>query len=372
MWKTFLRSFTVLLLILCSFSGDLYGQEEKRPPAEPWSFGVNGYYGTLFRYRRGLPPLNFTHPFGFELYATRHSIGKRRWERDFKNPFTGISLSYYNYGVPDELGEAVSLTGYIGNTLINFRNSSLRFNLGTGVVYSSRHYTPGVNELNMAIGSRYAFSLRGTLHYEIPLSEKTFLNLNLAFRHFSNGALNKPNNGMNFPLLGVGLRVQPVAVKVLQISDSAEAKPERSVRFNLRVGTGVKESLRIDTKHPLHNISFYVSKRFSRKSSLLLGVDGFYDSSVPVEYINQNLPVPEGDLDLRSAGITAGHELHIEKVSFVFMIGRYIHQPHKINPVFYQHYGLKYQACKNVSAGVMLMVHSKTAHVIQWGLGFHL
>lgn len=371
MWNKVSVRLAILLLILCCVSG-LGAQENVQQPKEPWSLGMNAYYGALFRYRNGLPPLNFTHPAGFELYASRHTTGRRRWERMYKNPFTGISLSYYNYGVPDELGEAVSLSAYIGNFLAKFSKSNLRFNLGTGIVYSSRHFTPGLNEKNMAIGSRFAFALRGNLVYEIPVSENFFLNFNMAFRHFSNGGLNKPNNGMNFPLVGVGVRYQPVHVKTIPLPDSADVKINRRVRINLRVATGVKESLRIDTKHPVHTISFYVSKRLTYKSSLLAGIDGFYDSSVPLEFINQNLAVPDTEPDLRSAGIFAGHELHLENLSFVFMMGRYIHQPHKLNPVLYQHYGLKYLLCKNISASTVLMVHSKTAHVIEWGLGFHL
>lgn len=362
---------TSLIILLC-FVTEGFTQDSKSTNKEPWSVGVNGYYGTLFRYRSGLPALNFTHPFAIEVYANRHTVGRREWERRFKYPQIGYALSYYNYGVPDELGEAVSLTTYLDKAVIEGPNSSLRLNLGTGLAYSTRHYTPGTNEQNKAIGSALTFSLRGTVHYEFLLSRHTYMNINLAFRHFSNGGLNKPNNGMNFPMLGVGLRYQSRQVEPLQAVDSAAAAIDKRVRFNVRVGAGVKEVLRIDEKHPVYNVSAYASKRISSTSSLLLGADAFHDSALRNEFINLFLPPPDEALDLRMAGITAGHELHLNKLSFVFQLGRYVYQPYRLFPNYYQRYGLQYTINKSISASSMLLVHARTANVIEWGIGLHL
>ncbi|MBF8962675.1 acyloxyacyl hydrolase [Pontibacter sp. FD36] len=338
----------------------------------PWSVGANAYYGTLFRYRSGLSVLNFTHPYAVEVYANKHTIGKHNWERQYNHPQVGFALSYYNYGVPVELGEAVSLTTYLDNTLLRFKKSSLRFNLGTGLVYSTRHYTPGVNEQNMAIGSKFTFALRGTVRYEFPIKEHIYLNLNLAFRHFSNGALNKPNNGMNFPLIGVGVRYQPREVRLLDVPDTTAALLDKRLRLNLRLAGGVKEVLRIDEKHPMYSLSVYASKRLSQKSALLFGADGFYNTAVREEFINKSQPVPDEVLDQSLSGVTVGHELHLDKLSFVFQLGRYVHQPYGLYPSYYQRYGLKYSLHQNVSAGVMLLAHTRSAHVIEWGFGLHL
>ncbi|WP_181885146.1 acyloxyacyl hydrolase [Pontibacter diazotrophicus] len=338
----------------------------------PWSFGVNGYYGTLFRYRSGLPALNFTHPLGVEVFANRHTVGKREWERHFNYPQIGYALAYYNYGVPDELGEAVTLTTYLDNAIIEGRKGSLRFNVGTGLVYSTRHYVPITNEQNKAIGSALAFSLRGTLRYEFPLSRHTFMNLNLAFRHFSNGGLDKPNNGMNFPLLGVGVRYQQGEVRYIEQNDTVAATIDKSIRLNLRVAAGVKEVLLIDEKHPVYTLSAYASKRITRTSSLLFGVDAFHDTALRNEFINMSLQPPDEELEPRMAGITVGHELHLNRFSFMFQFGRYVYQPYRLFPNNYQRYGLQYSFTRNLSTSAMLMVHTRTANVLEWGIGLHL
>lgn len=371
MWGIY-RSTVVSLLMLVCFVPDSFAQEQKTVSKEPWSFGVNGYYGTLFRYRSGLPPLNFTHPFGVEVYANRHTTGKQEWERAYKHPQIGYAVAYYNYGVPGELGEAVSLTTYLDNLLVQGPKSSLRFNIGTGLVYSSRHYTPITNELNKAIGSKLAFSLRGTVRYEFPLSRHTFMNVNLAFRHFSNGGLNKPNNGMNFPLLGMGVRYQARQVKLVARPDSVEATIDKRIRPNIRFSAGIKEVLLIDEKHPVYNLSAYASKRISRRSSLLVGADAFHDAALRNEFINMSLAPPDEELDPRMAGVTLGHQLHLNRLSLVIQMGRYVYQPYDLFAKYYQRYGLQYAVTKNLSASAMLLAHTRTANVIEWGVGVHL
>ncbi|WP_187270197.1 acyloxyacyl hydrolase [Pontibacter qinzhouensis] len=362
----------LLVLLLLLSTSDLLAQAATASQKEPWSFGVNGYYGALFRYRSGLSALNYTHPFSVELYANRHTIGKRAWERKYRYPQLGFALSYFNYGVPEELGEAASLTVQLDNALLQTTRGNLRFNLGSGLVYSTRHYITGVNEQNMAIGSKFCFALIGGFRYEHQLSDKLFLNTHFAFRHFSNGGLNKPNNGMNFPLVGVGVRYQPKRPTLLPHTDTVVTALNKRIHLNLKLAMGRREVLYEDVKTTVHSISLYASKRLSQTNSLLLGADAFHDVALSKEYLNALLPWPEQEPDPRMLGITLGHELHFDRTSFLFQFGRYIYQPTGLFPGAYQRYNLKHLVTKNVSAGVALVAHTKRAYVIEWGLGLHL
>lgn len=362
----------IVFLLLISASLPLKAQKEAKKDSNPWSFGLNGYYGAICRYRSGTPLLNFTNPYGIEVYANIQTSGKRLWERQYRLPQLGLALSHYDYGMPEELGKAYSLTGYIDNVLFKREKSSFHINLGTGVVYSSRYYKPVENELNIAIGSPVAFALRGTLRYEVRVQNQFFLNFNLAFRHFSNGGLNKPNNGMNFPLLGLGIRYQQNEL-VPFYNNCLNAEPyKKGLRFNLKVATGRKEVLLIDKKHPVYSIVFYASKKITPINAVLLGADGIWDSSIKNEYIDVGLSPPEGDIDHRRVGLTLGHELYIGDVSFVFQLGKYLYEPHHLFRSFYQRYGLLYYLTENISANAMLVVHTRSADFIEFGVGIHL
>ncbi|ALI97797.1 acyloxyacyl hydrolase [Rufibacter tibetensis] len=370
------RSFRAFFLfLLLSFSLPTFSQDQQSTSdlKGSWSYGVNGYYGAYFRYRSGLSLLNYSNLHGVELYANKQTTGKRFWERKYKLPFIGFALSYFNYMVPDELGESVTVTSYLDGPITKIGKGSLRYNLGTGLVYTTHHYNSTSNENNKAIGSPITFSLRGNLRYEYPLSDRLFLNAIFAFRHFSNGSLNQSNNGMNMPLLGLGVRYQPKALaKVITDQDSTAPEIDKRLRMNIRIAAGVKEVLRDDFKHPVYMMSAYASKQVTHTNSFMLGVDAIHDTAIGEEYLNQGTNYPEGYLDKRSAGVFIGHELHLSKLSMVFHFGRYMYQPHGLFPDFYQRYGLKYMIFKNLSASALLMAHDGHANVIEWGLGFHL
>lgn len=337
-----------------------------------WSFGANVYYGALFRYRQGTSILNFSDPYALELYAHLQTSGKKEWERLYKLPQIGFALSYYNYGIPEELGEAVSLTSYFDNYLIRGSKNALRLNLGTGFVYHTNYYKPVTNELNKAIGSKVGFSLRGTLHYEIELHDEIFLNVNLAFRHFSNGGLNKPNNGMNFPLVGLGVRYQPHTEQFPEHQEIPRSTIDKGIKYNLKLATGRKEVLLIDEKHHVYSIVFYAGKKISPFSGIIIGADARWDTSLRNEFINDHMAPPEGTLDPKMAGVTVGHELYIGDVSFILQLGRYVYQPYDLFPDFYQRYGLQYYITKNLSVSGMLVAHTRTADHAEFGIGIHL
>ena len=128
----------------------------------------------------------------------------------------------------------------------------------------------------------------------------------------------------------------------------------------------------MDTKHPVYKLSVYGSRKLTRTNTLLLGADGFYDTALPEEFINVGRPVPDAELDARMAGITVGHQLHLGRLSLVVQVGRYIYQPLKLFPDYYQRYGLQYDLTQHLSASVMLLAHTRTANVVEWGLGWQL
>ncbi|WP_082161555.1 acyloxyacyl hydrolase [Rufibacter radiotolerans] len=368
-----LRAFFLFLLLTASLPAFSQNQDPLPSPKGSWSYGVNGYYGAFFRYRSGLSLLNYSHLHGVELYANKQTSGRRFWEPKYKLPSIGFALAYFNYMVPQELGKSVAVTSYLDGPITKIGKGSLRYNLGTGLVYSTMYYNSTSNENNKAIGSPLTFSLRGNLRYEYPVHDRLFLNVIFGFRHFSNGSLNQSNNGMNMPLLGLGVRYgskPPVAPAAGQ--DPTAPELDKRVRMNIRLAAGVKEVLRDDFKHQVYMMSAFASKRVTHTNSFLLGADAIHDTAIGEEYLNKGVNYPEGYLDKRTAGIFVGHELHVGNLAAVFHFGRYIYQPHHLFPDYYQRYGLKYQLFEHLSASALLMAHDGHANVIEWGLGFHL
>ncbi|ELR72442.1 hypothetical protein C900_01525 [Fulvivirga imtechensis AK7] len=364
--------FTALLLVFLHVNSFVSGQGKPS-----WSYGINPYYGGVLRYKEDMPKLDMTGLHGIELYTVKMTNGKHRWEKLYNYPHIGFAASYFNYGVPDELGEVYSLASYMDVTANNRKKFQWRLNIGTGFVYSTKRFDAQTNPDNKAISSRISYVLRGTIHHEIQLSEQYYFNLNLAFRHYSNGKLNIPNNGMNFPVVGVGLRYVPNPQKIDFKKDTTSAF-NKKLLINLMGGTAWREVLREDYKQKAYSASLYLSKQITRYNTLLLGVDGFLYDKESVRkatqvYNTQNTAVPEDQLvddDGKQMAVTIGTELLFGKLSVILQGGAYVYKPQiYYEATWYQRYGFKYQVTPYLFPQVTLKSHSRTADMVEFGLG---
>lgn len=364
--------FTSIIIILCAISYNLTAQNQPL-----WSVGSNLYYGGVLRYKPDMPKLQMTDLFGFELYATKQTTGERDWQSRFNFPQVRYSFEYFNYGKPEELGEVYSIATYLDFTANPSKKNQLRLNIGTGLVYSTRVYDAETNPDNKAISSKISYILRGTIHYEVKLSEQYYFNLNAAFRHYSNGKLNMPNNGMNFPAIGVGLRYIPKPREINYFKDSLNTF-DKKIHINVAFSKAWREVWREDYKHHAYSTSIYASKGITKFNSILLGVDGFlYDEEsmyrAHAAWALDNPDVPdtyEPDTNGKQVALTAGTEIYLGSMSVLIQGGYYVYKPQKIyDATWYQRYGLKYYPFKNTFLQVMLKSHSRTADMVEFGLG---
>lgn len=363
----------ILFILLISF-GYITSDAQNAPV---WSVGTNAYYGGVLRYKPEMPKLKLTDLYGFELYAVKQTTGDKPWQARFNFPQVGYTFEYFNYGEPQELGEVYSLGTYLDFTANPAKKNQLRLNIGTGLVYSTKVYDAETNPDNKAISSKISYILRGTIHYEFKVSSNYYLNLNMAFRHYSNGKLNMPNNGMNFPAVGVGVRYTPQPREIAYFKDSTRTF-DKKTRLNISFSKAWREVWREDYKHHAFSTSIYASKGITKYNDLLLGIDGFwYDEEsmfrAHASWAEDNPNVPadyQPDTNGKQLALTAGTEVYLGSMSVVIQGGFYLYKPQKIyDATWYQRYGLKYYPHQNIYAQVMLKSHSRTADMVEFGLG---
>ncbi len=345
--------------------------------SSPWSYGVNPYYGAVLKYKKEMKQLEFTNLHGIELYANKIADGSKDWHHLYNYPQWGVAASYFNYGVPSELGEAVSLTTYLDFTA-GKKKHKWRMNIGTGIVYSSVTFESVTNEQNTAISSAISYVLRGTIHKEFQLSDNYFFNINLAFRHYSNGRLNMPNNGMNYPIVGVGIRYLPRQVNI-KTGQHDSRQLDNEVRYTVRGSISWREVWEVDEKQKAYSLSLYASKQVSRFNRILVGIDGFRYDQESIEksnivYRDKNGLSDNEVLDNATdqLALTFGTELLISNVSVIVQGGIYVYKPQIYYSSWYQRYGLKYNFTKNVFSQVSLKSHSRTADMVEFGMGVTL
>jgi hypothetical protein len=356
----------LLFLIISTFS------MARTEAQATYSYGINPYYGAVFRYKTGMPKLKFTHLHGMELFFNKQTNGSRFWETKYNYPKLGMSASYFSYGDPKELGNVYLASGYLDFTFSKKKQHQLRMNLGTGVVYSDVTYDQEKNPENKAIGASVSYILRGTIYYHYQVAPHWALNINFAFRHFSNGRMNMPNNGMNFPVAGVGLEYSPKDMPPFQKADEEEYNDD--IHFNLFGATAWREVHYEDYKHKAYTLSAYFSKRVTWYNAILVGADAFSYSSASIQkHLSvDGIKLEQAEIDGRQAAFTVGNALYFGKLSLLVQAGLYMYDPHKVWSRWYQRYALKYPVTKNAFLQVSLKSHTRTANMIEWGAGFSL
>lgn len=352
--------FTLLLI-----AGKLAGQPS-------YTYGLNSYYGGVFRYKSEMPMLQLTNLFGAEAYLLKQTDGSRVWEKKYNLPKLGLAATYFNYGLPEELGEVLSLTGFLDTNLKKYRKDELRLSLGTGIVYSNVIYNSITNPENKAVGSKISYVLRGNIYYVKKINENWDVNLHAAFRHYSNGRMQMPNNGMNFPVVGAGVSYTPKAVEY----NITEKEDDFDDRIHLLIygATAWREVHYDDYKHRAYSISLAVSKRITWYNAILIGIDGFSYSkeSIRKHFTPRGIMLELEEIDGRQSGITLGNELYFGKLSLLVQAGIYIYDPHKVWDPWYQRYSLKYHPIKNGFIQIGLISHTRTANMVEWGFGLLL
>ncbi len=191
------------------------------------------------------PKLTYTPPpltTGFDLNIGIQTYGQKAWHQLQDYPLFGVSLVYFDLGDSDQLGRAVGINPNLTIYLRKRPKYDLRFQVGTGVAWINRFYDRIDNPLNNAIGSR----LNNITHFKFistfRLNNHWSLQAGASFTHFSNGAAQLPNFGINIPALtfGIHYRPRPLQAEDFLQHDITKARLKRW-GFGMHLGLAYKE-----------------------------------------------------------------------------------------------------------------------------------
>jgi hypothetical protein len=340
-------------------------------PPGPFIFGLYAQGGIIINHTAPISHLVASHPTGFELNMQHQTTGAAPWHSWYKYPKVGLALVYYDYHNPI-LGKSYAASVYLSKPLVRTARHDLSFRLGTGLAYFPEHYDLYTNRKNTFMSSALNATLQMRLEYDVALSDHLGLLLALALNHYSNGGTAKPNFGINLPTLQVGVNYHQWR---LGPATGAPAPVPADIGHNfLNISTsiGYRRWNSADPKHYLVNsATAAVGRRMSRKSNLLVGVEGFYDRSLLVA-LRDTARSQEHLPDVKKASAFVGHELLFGRLALVTHLGLYFYNPYQSNPIYYERIGLKYQFTNLLFADIDLKAHRATADVIEFKVGVKL
>jgi hypothetical protein len=317
------------------------------------------------------------------------SYGNRKWEQYYGYPAYGIGL--YTATFPGEngnLGRPTAIYGFFRAPFKRFNKVSLNYTVGLGLTYNWKPYNPVTNPRNMVIGSKKTVYIELGTNVSIPLSKHVELVAGGVFNHFSNGALRKPNKGINL--------VAPFVQLNYQFNERPEFKWQtpgpisKTWETNFSLGYGAKQlpldisgvqgvSRWNDKLFNAYNLSINWQRPVSHIVMAGFGNDLVYDQTfnTTLAFDEQNNPykVHGNFWDGISLGFFGSAEFDLNRFAAWIHLGYYVirkndnEDAHKL----YQVVGLKFFFVKNTFVGMGIRATQfSNADYIAWTIGHRI
>lgn len=302
--------------------------------------------------------------------------GKQHWHHRYRFPEIGGTLFYIDYGNNSVLGRGASLSPYISFPVIRSEIYKFHIRLSSGLALISKNYDVINNAENNVIGTRLNSTAQLKFINTLKLSERWALQAALAFTHFSNGNIQKPNLGINSLTGNVALQYRPNDNP--KTYDVDNEKPYLK-RFHgmLRTGIAINDGQTTDgSKYVIYSVTGAVAKQISRFNRVLIGADYEYRSD---RYVALRANITRQDeisrMDVSRISVFIGDELIFGNFALSLNMGVYVNK-FEGKPFFlYNKNGVVYYVPvqKNKPSlyiGIYLKSHFAIADYFEYGLGY--
>ncbi|MCF6182431.1 acyloxyacyl hydrolase [Lutibacter sp.] len=323
----------------------------------------------------------------FTLKFSKQTIGKNIWEQLFKYPNYGIGIYIADFYNPEEIGTPIALYGFFNAPFKRWNKLTFNYELGFGATFNWKSFNPITNQYNIAIGAGQSFLIDVGLNLQYNLTRKIDIKAGFSLTHFSNGALKKPNKGINTIGPKVSLKYNFDDRPILKKQEIPEYVKE--YEWLISAFGGVKNVIFKDANidviekyeglnFPVFGLSTLINRQVSYKSKIGIGMsisyNGTLDAQVAVEN-NELEPVESPFINKIQISIYPSYELIINKVSIILQPAFYIYRKKlkKQTPVFHQRIGIKYHFSNNLFAGITLRDYNfHVSDFIEWNIGYRI
>lgn len=360
MRRIFCVPVSILIALLMLISGALFNVHAQSTDSlsHIYYVGVKAHAGFILPHSTEIINVSGSRPFGFQLDVGRLNRSVKAWNKCNCYSQVGLSFIYFNYQNPNVLGSSYNLVAYMEPLLTFKPRLNARFRAGAGLTYLTDIYNSDTNPTNLFFSSSLSGFLMVGFSAHYKLSDHFNTNLGLHYNHISNGGLQQPNKGMNFPTVNLGLEytINPVDVRPQPFKADVDKRPHpyAGAFGNLR-------SLPSSDAGPTVNLwqlGVYggVLRKFTTTNAWLLGAEFSHDASVEERGKRNGEEVSPWMFAL-----LAGHQFCFGRFGFSQQLGHYTYRDYDFRTDFFQRYSLTYLVASRVSVGISLKAHGKEA-----------
>ncbi len=348
-----------------------------------WAIAPTFYYGKIIKHS---PKIAYKIPkatSGLSCNFIYKTYGKEKWHEWQNYPGLGINLGYYDFGNDIVLGKAYSLLPNINLRLNKGENFTINFTVGTGFAYISKHFNFIDNSTNNSIGSYFNNISSFQFDSRYKLNKHLSLSGGIGLTHFSNGASQLPNLGINFASLSIGAVYLPFPIDRRDyIPAGTTSKPDRRIGLSLHGDIAfVEQAIAGGPKYPIYIASLGGTYALSKVNHIILGAE--YENNKADYYflLNSTNVSTEAEAYMYSTRwlVFAADEFFFWPFSLVLQAGTYVDgDPDYPISKIYTKLSFRYyipsfgENSPRLYLGIQLKAQKFTAEYISWGLGLML
>tara|TARA_R110001583_G_scaffold18633_1_gene73907 strand:+ start:5490 stop:6659 length:1170 start_codon:yes stop_codon:yes gene_type:complete len=323
----------------------------------------------------------------FTIKFAKQTTGENQWEQLYKYPNYGFGIYAADFYNPEEIGTPLAIYGFFNAPFKRWDKLTFNYEIGFGTTFNWKSFNPVSNKYNISIGAGQSFFIDAGLNLQYNLTKKIAIETGFSLTHFSNGALKKPNKGINTigPKISLKYNFEERPNFIKRDIPKYEKENEWLISFFGGIKNVIFEDATIDIvekyeglNFPVFGISSVFNKQVSYKSKIGIGMSFSYNGALDAQVAIENNELDALDspfTDKLQLSIFPSYELIVNKVSLILQPAFYLYRKNlKTNtPVFHQRIGLKYHFSKDFFAGITLRDYDfQTSDFIEWNIGYRI
>lgn len=242
------------------------------------------HFGTVIKHT---PELIFDAPglsTGVDINLTWQTYGLKKWHQFQKYPKVGAGLMIFDLGNRDTLGRAYGFHYNINIPLFDKERFKMKFQFASGFALLDRTFNRISNPNNNAIGSALNVIAHMKFMSDYAINEKLKFTFGASFTHFSNGAAQLPNFGVNIGSGMIGMVYTPQTLSESDyIRHDLEKASPRKFGLRLEYSLGYRESQTFGgPRYPIEAYSIAGVYYINRVNRLFFGSDYEFNKALYV------------------------------------------------------------------------------------------
>ena len=325
---------------------------------------------------------------GYSIRLAKQTTGDQLWQQIYCYPSFGLGVYSAYFKDTPKLGNPIALYGFFNAPFIRINRWSLNYEFGLGLTFNWNSYNPVGNPNNIAISADKTVYIDAGISLKYQLGARLCFGLGYGFTHFSNGALQMPNKGLNTEAarisLSYALNEDPKRYHSQQIPPFMGfyewiISGYGGARNVLYQGNGINQLNSMKgVNYAVYGISNTINRQISYKSKIGFGTTIEFNGSQNSQIVIEGGSLDAADLPFNrhlALSIYPSYELVVDKLSLVMQPGIYLYRMKTadMTPLFYQRIGIKYHLLKNTFIGINLRAYNfYESDFIEWTIGHRL